>query len=184
MFAGTKRSCTFANANRKQLLNGAVVQLVRIHACHAWGRGFESRPHRKTSWNHRFQDVLFVCIAGWPTAHALPVSLAEWRTSGTHILWKCHYVPARSASSAYAGYRKVSYLRHESLATHGATLAILAESNRYAADMPVSTLLQAKASSSHLWPAPCASFAMTEPCAGLRSRPRCGASCVPQPTAM
>ena len=26
---------------------GAVVQLVRIHACHAWGRGFESRPHRK-----------------------------------------------------------------------------------------------------------------------------------------
>ena len=25
---------------------GVVVQLVRIHACHAWGRGFESRPHR------------------------------------------------------------------------------------------------------------------------------------------
>jgi len=22
--------------------------LVRIHACHAWGRGFESRPDRKT----------------------------------------------------------------------------------------------------------------------------------------
>ena len=27
--------------------NGVVVQLVRIHACHAWGRGFESRPYRK-----------------------------------------------------------------------------------------------------------------------------------------
>ena len=27
--------------------NGRVVQLVRIHACHAWGRGFESRPDRK-----------------------------------------------------------------------------------------------------------------------------------------
>ena len=26
---------------------GAVVQLVRIQACHAWGRGFESRPHRQ-----------------------------------------------------------------------------------------------------------------------------------------
>ncbi len=26
--------------------NGALVQLVRIHACHAWGRGFESRPDR------------------------------------------------------------------------------------------------------------------------------------------
>jgi hypothetical protein len=25
---------------------GLVVQLVRIHACHAWGRGFESRPVR------------------------------------------------------------------------------------------------------------------------------------------
>ena len=29
--------------------NGVVVQLVRIHACHAWGRGFESRPYRKSS---------------------------------------------------------------------------------------------------------------------------------------
>ena len=26
---------------------GAVVQLVRILACHARGRGFESRPHRQ-----------------------------------------------------------------------------------------------------------------------------------------
>src|SRR5690554_3760327 len=25
---------------------GLVVQLVRIHACHAWGRGFETRPDR------------------------------------------------------------------------------------------------------------------------------------------
>ena len=34
-------------------LIGAVVQLVRITACHAVGRGFESRPHRersKTRW--------------------------------------------------------------------------------------------------------------------------------------
>ena len=30
-------------AKQKQ---GLVVQLVRIHACHAWGRGFESRPDR------------------------------------------------------------------------------------------------------------------------------------------
>ena len=27
-------------------MGGSVVQLVRIHACHAWGRGFESRPNR------------------------------------------------------------------------------------------------------------------------------------------
>ena len=31
---------------------GAVVQLVRIHACHAWGRGFESRPHRLRKGKH------------------------------------------------------------------------------------------------------------------------------------
>ncbi len=28
-------------------MNGSVVQLVRIRACHACGRGFESRPDRK-----------------------------------------------------------------------------------------------------------------------------------------
>ena len=27
--------------------SGPVVQLVRIHACHAWGRGFEPRPDRQ-----------------------------------------------------------------------------------------------------------------------------------------
>ena len=31
----------------KQKHNGALVQLVRIHACHAWGHGFESRTHRQ-----------------------------------------------------------------------------------------------------------------------------------------
>ncbi len=28
---------------------GALVQLVRIHACHAWGHEFESRTHRQRS---------------------------------------------------------------------------------------------------------------------------------------
>ena len=40
---------TFASQFRGiavKLNNGSVVQLVRIHACHAWGRGFESRPDR------------------------------------------------------------------------------------------------------------------------------------------
>ena len=39
---------------------GSVVQLVRIHACHAWGRGFESRPDRVNSLLIRWQ-AFFVC---------------------------------------------------------------------------------------------------------------------------
>lgn len=31
--------------------SGVVAQLVRIHAYHAWGRGFESSPHRQKSQN-------------------------------------------------------------------------------------------------------------------------------------
>ena len=46
--------------------NGLVVQLVRIHACHAWGRGFESRPDRKIakkaprSWGFFLRQTLVV----------------------------------------------------------------------------------------------------------------------------
>ena len=42
----SKKSSTFAPAFEKKQLSGAVVQLVRIPACHAVGREFESRPHR------------------------------------------------------------------------------------------------------------------------------------------
>ena len=51
---------------------GLVVQLVRISACHAEGRGFESRPDRfinQVSWLEEFFFVLtllksyFVCLA-------------------------------------------------------------------------------------------------------------------------
>ena len=48
--------CTHNNAV------GLVVQLVRIHACHAWGRGFESRPDRKY-WEKPFlTERLFFMI--------------------------------------------------------------------------------------------------------------------------
>jgi hypothetical protein len=42
----------FASLLKNELLqkdsNGVVVQLVRMPACHARGRGFESRPLRKS----------------------------------------------------------------------------------------------------------------------------------------
>ena len=54
----SKKSSTFALAFEKEVI-GAVVQLVRIHACHAWGREFESRPHRKKQLN---ELLLFLFI--------------------------------------------------------------------------------------------------------------------------
>ncbi len=39
-----KKTVVYLHRNNAQ---GLVVQLVRIHACHAWGRGFESRPDRE-----------------------------------------------------------------------------------------------------------------------------------------
>ena len=39
---------------------GALVQLVRIHACHAWGHGFESRTHRKQYSFHAKRGTFFL----------------------------------------------------------------------------------------------------------------------------
>ena len=48
MFGGMENMPTFAPAIERESKNKRMVRfsLVRIHACHAWGRGFESRPHR------------------------------------------------------------------------------------------------------------------------------------------
>ena len=40
---------------------GALVQLVRIHACHAWGHEFESRTHRLQR-DDFLGNHLFVCV--------------------------------------------------------------------------------------------------------------------------
>ena len=71
---GEKKCYNFAIANGKQRLpqakrdarvsatkskNGAVVQLVRILACHARGRGFESRPHRRGERKEQYGKLRF-----------------------------------------------------------------------------------------------------------------------------
>lgn len=47
MLADCKKRLIFASAFSEATSIGAVVQLVRMPACHAGGRGFESLPHRK-----------------------------------------------------------------------------------------------------------------------------------------
>ena len=47
---------------RNQEMNGALVQLVRIRACHARGQGFESPTHRKSR-----QTATFVFLSGIDT---------------------------------------------------------------------------------------------------------------------
>jgi hypothetical protein len=37
-----------------------VVQLVRIHACHAWGRGFESHPDRQKFFKNNYKKIWII----------------------------------------------------------------------------------------------------------------------------
>ncbi len=55
---------TFALALRHKadIKNGALVQLVRIHACHAWGHGFESRTHRRKPFSYT-ERLFCLCIS-------------------------------------------------------------------------------------------------------------------------
>ena len=41
---------------------GALVQLVRIHACHAWGHGFESRTYRQNIYSQINTYFVLWCL--------------------------------------------------------------------------------------------------------------------------
>ena len=66
-------------------VNGLVVQLVRIHACHAWGRGFESRPDREKPLV--FSEGLFLCLF---VSLGSGLVVAVWNCLGYFdIVWDC-----------------------------------------------------------------------------------------------
>ena len=53
--------CTRFEIQTKQKHIGALVQLVRISACHAGGHGFESRTHRKRV-PKKFGTLFCLCL--------------------------------------------------------------------------------------------------------------------------
>ena len=55
---------TQTTSRTKKRHTGALVQLVRIHACHAWGHGFESRTHRNR--NRKVSVFVFIYIRPVP----------------------------------------------------------------------------------------------------------------------
>ena len=55
------------------LQNGVVVQLVRMPACHAGGREFESRPYRKIpEILLNLGDFDFMCVGFWNSRPTKP----------------------------------------------------------------------------------------------------------------
>ena len=57
IFAENKNLHIFASASDEATSIGAVVQLVRMPACHAGGRGFESLPHRRNPFQYTLRGV-------------------------------------------------------------------------------------------------------------------------------
>ena len=72
---------------------GAVVQLVRIRACHARGRGFEPHPHRKNASHICEGHFSYGIACSWAKAGSGIRRLVHTKTFSTHDEPKiCHDV--------------------------------------------------------------------------------------------
>ena len=80
----SQESTTFATAIMK---NGAVVQMVRILACHARGREFEPRPHRRGVFHHgRLLAFCGQLSPAAPRGRGFPALRSESGKAGTSLV--------------------------------------------------------------------------------------------------
>ena len=80
--------------------HGAVVQLVRMRACHARGRGFEPHPHRLKAL-HESEGLFRI----WHFPKKRPAS-----SNGIHQLWESSLIMAMQASLPLCLHARTDWL--------------------------------------------------------------------------
>ena len=92
---------------------GVVVQLVRIPACHAGGRGFESRPLRQDSSPVRFFHGAFPCALGMSELYRVEVpKCRRWRQAHSQRQGLNREVPTEGSPRQTIDLTNRNGLRH------------------------------------------------------------------------
>src|SRR5678815_5375617 len=78
---------------------GAVVQLVRIPACHAGGRGFESRPLRHFFFTPSKPSTNRPSVPGSGTAICAALTVSEPNWKFVLVLLDCTHSPSTQVST-------------------------------------------------------------------------------------
>ena len=92
---------------KRDITLGAVVQLVRIHACHAWGREFESRPHRKEATCGLFlflqSDIWILESSVRKPNNQIAIDVGQWRFDciSAFCLYRCLDIPHEGADTHF-----------------------------------------------------------------------------------